>query len=122
MYTSITSDIVGVWFFVIFGHCKKQKVTTLKNGPRTLGIGSDEPSWSPISELGQISEIGPKRAELGAENPQGTPGFPLWQHFELTLFLLLSELWKLNRNVQNELLHLCASSGLVIFKTLGVIP
>lgn len=101
MYRSITPDIVEVWFFVIFGLCKKQKITSLNNGARRLEMGSNDQSWSPISELVQISEIGPKRAELRAGNPQSTTGFPCWQHIPVALFLLPSELWKGNGQVQN---------------------
>jgi hypothetical protein len=114
-------NILVVPTLVISGGDEIQKVTSLKNGARTLGVGSDDPSGSPISKLGQISEIGAKRTAQSVGNPQGTTGFPLWQHFQLTLFLLLRVLWKVNGSVQNEEGQVCVLSELFIFKTLGVI-
>ena len=79
-------------------------------------------AWSPISKMVQNSPIGPRGAELRAQNSQGVGVYPQRWHIAIKNVLLALALCKLNGKVPQVVGFLQLNPGPPSAKTLGAIP
>jgi len=79
-------------------------------------------AWSPISKMVRNSPIGPRGAELRAQNSQGVSKYPQRGHIAIKKFLLALALCKLNGKVPQVVGFLQLNPGPPSAKTLGAIP